>query len=223
MSQNIWEGNRVGRHRQRRRAELVSSLLKRSGRKTILDIGSAEGFETSFISGTGANVCGVEIDLNYINIAKQRVPEADFINASVEYLPFKNCSFDAACILEVLEHLPADTQTKGLIEVENVVKDKGSLIISIPYKENIIKTKCINCYKLTPLYGHLHSMDDDYITSRLPSGSRFSLASKHRLPNIQLISCKTFFEPLPLNLWLLMNTVLGLVKKGYWIVLHYNR
>src|SRR5687767_14804681 len=105
MSQNLWEGNRVARHRQRRRAELVRSLLKRSGGKTILDIGSAEGFATSFFSDAGAKICGVEIDLEYIKIAKQKVPEAEFINASIEHLPFKNSSFDAVCILEVLEHL----------------------------------------------------------------------------------------------------------------------
>ncbi|MPZ07596.1 MAG: methyltransferase domain-containing protein [Nitrososphaeraceae archaeon] len=223
MGQNVWQGDKIVIHKQRRRAELVRSFLKRSGRKTLLDIGSAKGFVTSILSSGVAMTYGIEIDMEYIKVAKQKVPNSEFINASMEYLPFKDRSFDAVCILEVLEHLPAEIQKKGIAEAEQVLKDKGSLIISIPYKENIIRTKCIHCGKITPLYGHLHSMEEEYITSKLPRSSHFLLVKKYRLPNIQVISCKTIFEPLPLRLWLLVNDILGLAKKGYWIVLHYER
>lgn len=223
MGQNVWEGNKSVIHRQRRRAELVGSFLKRSGRKTLLDIGSAKGFVTNMLSTPGAKIFGVEINLEYIEIAKQKVPNAEFINASIEYLPFKQNSFDAVCILEVLEHLPSEMQIKGIAQAEYVLGKSGSLIISIPYKENIIKTRCIHCGKITPLYGHLHSMQEDYITSRIPKNSNLQLAKKYLMPNVPIVSCKSIFEYLPLPLWLLTNDILGMVKKGYWIVLHYER
>lgn len=223
MGQYVWEGNRTTIHKQRRRAELIRSFLERSRRKTLLDIGSAKGFVTSILSSKGTRAIGIEIDVDYIKIAKQKVPDSEFVNASIEYIPFKDGTFDAVCLLEVLEHLPAELQTKGISEAIRVLRAKSSLIISIPYKENIIKTKCIHCGKVTPLYGHLHSMGEEYIKSKIPSSSNFSLAKKYRLPNIQLISCKPIFGLLPFRVWLLLNHALGLAKKGYWMVLHFER
>jgi SAM-dependent methyltransferase len=223
VSQNIWTGPRVVKHRQRRRAELVTSYLRRSNIKIILDIGCAEGYATSFFSSLNAVTCAIEIDLQYIRIAKKYVKKVDFVNASIEFLPFRTQTFDAVCILEVLEHLPSDLQLRGLQEADRILKQPGSLIISIPHLENIIRTKCIHCGELTPLYGHLHSMDESFIAARLPNSQKFALQKKYRLPNIQMISCRGVFETLPLRMWLLLNDILGLARKGYWIVLDYTK
>jgi SAM-dependent methyltransferase len=209
--------------RQRRRAELVRSLLRKQQVKTVLDIGCAEGYATSFFSSATTRVCGVEIDIDYLKVAKRKVVNADFINASIEKLPFRKDCFEAVCILEVLEHIPSDVQEKGLTEANYVLKNKGSLVISVPYRENIIRTKCIHCGKITPLYGHLNSIDEVYVSSKLPPYANFLLSKKYSLPNIEMISCKSVFGHFPLRLWMLVNNVLGLIRKGYWIVLFYSK
>jgi ubiquinone/menaquinone biosynthesis C-methylase UbiE len=222
LSQNIWERRSSSLHRQKRRAQLVGSYLKREQVSRIVDIGCAEGYATSFISKPGRSVIGVERDIQYLRIAKEKVREVNFINATIECLPFKKESFDAICVLEVLEHLDLQTQKTGMKEVDRILKSRGVLIVSVPYKENIIETKCVHCGKDTPLYGHLHSLDEDHINTILPS-SNFYLKSKYRLPNIQIVSCKIFFEPLPLSVWKVINNLLGYIRKGYWIVLKYTK
>lgn len=220
MRQNIWEQRKAGLHRQKRRAQLVTSYLKKSHVKRILDIGSAEGYATSFISITKAFVVGIEINMESLRIAKEKVKNIEFINASIDNLPFREGVFDAVCILEVLEHLEIEIQKKGLEDVDRILCNKGNLVISVPYKESIIQTKCIHCGKDTPLYGHLHSLSELDIQKILPHAD-YRLLTKYRLPNIQLISCKDTFEPLPLQAWLFLNEILGFISKGYWIVLHY--
>ena len=162
------------------------------------------------------------LKLRILKSRKEKVRGADFINASIEYLPFRQDSFDAVCILEVMEHLPRHLQEKGLREVNEVLSGRGSLLISFPYKENIIKTKCVHCGNITPMHGHLHSMDENYIMSLLPNDTKFSLRYKNRLPNLELISCSASLEVFPFRLWAMINHVLGKIRKGYWMVLLFS-
>jgi SAM-dependent methyltransferase len=222
VSQNIWGHKNIALHRQKRRAQVISSYLRRCNAKKILDIGSAEGYATSFISKVGEIVVGIEIDAEYLRVAKDKVKDAEFINASLGNLPFRNEFFDAVCVLEVMEHLDFDTQRKGLKEIDRILCPHGNLIISVPYRENIIQTKCIHCGKETPLYGHLCRLDESYINGILPP-HQYRLSKTYRMPNVQMISCKRIFEPLRLRFWLFLNDILGVIRKGYWIILHYRK
>jgi hypothetical protein len=123
------------------------------------------------------------------------------------------------CILEVLEHLPAQLQEQGLDEADRALRANGVLLISTPYKEQISYTPCVHCEKLTPLWGHLHTLDEKIVGSLLPQN--YKLLKKYHLPNVALISCLQAFEPLPLSIWLLINNALGLIRKGYWMLLKY--
>jgi 2-polyprenyl-3-methyl-5-hydroxy-6-metoxy-1,4-benzoquinol methylase len=218
--QNLWESKN---ERQRRRAELIKSLVRKHKVKWILDIGCAEGFITKYLYEAADRTIGTDSDLQYLKTAKKELHGLDFVNASIEFSPFRDSSFDGITILEVLEHLPASMQEHGLQESQRLLKKNGLLIVSVPYKENIIKTKCIHCGKITPLYGHLHVMDETYIQSKFGKNSSLVLRSVYRLPNIQMISCKSFFKSLPFRLWLILNDILGLIKKGYWAVYCFSK
>jgi ubiquinone/menaquinone biosynthesis C-methylase UbiE len=218
--QNIWELKNSTLHRQKRRAQIVKKSLNKPTVKVILDIGCAEGYTTSFISGMNNTfVVGVELDIEYLKIAKSKVKDASFINASIQYLPFRDNCFDAVCILEVLEHLHSELLQTGLHESNRVLHSNGILLLSTPYKEKITYSRCIHCQRLTPLYGHINVLDEEKISGLLPS--YFNLIEKYHMPNVGLLSCSNLLEPLPLKIWLSINNILGLKKKGYWIVLTY--
>lgn len=221
MSQNIWELKGLMMQRQKRRAQVVRRSLKLSNVKTVLDVGCAEGYTTSFISNVCTFIVGVELNMTSLRIAKSKVKRGIFINASIDYLPFRADCFDAVCILEVLEHLPNEVQCNGLKEADRVLHSKGIIIISVPYKEQIIQTTCIHCQKITPLYGHLHSLDVYKIRSLIPIDYR--LIELYHLANVQIISCANFLKPIPLTIWLQINNLLGLVRKGYWIIVKYQK
>jgi ubiquinone/menaquinone biosynthesis C-methylase UbiE len=222
MSQNIWEQAGYGGQRQRRRAEIVKATLRSHRVRIVLDAGCAEGYATRFISDLSDFVVGLELNLETLNIAKKKVNGVSFINASIKFLPFRDNIFDAICMLEVLEHMDLGIQRECIKEANRVLESNGLIVISIPYKEKVINTNCIHCGKLTPLYGHLQSLDEHKITSLL-SPYHFSLTKMHHLPNVGLVSCSRLFKWLPLPLWLIVNKVLGLVRKGYWIILQYKK
>lgn len=209
-------------NRQKRRSELVKKCIPTKVIK-VIDIGCAEGFTTSYIMDMHKFVVGVELNFDNLRIAKQKVTGAFFINGSIDFLPFLDNYFDAATVLEVLEHLPTELQIKGLEETNRVLKSQGVLIISVPYKEKITYTKCIHCDQNTPLYGHLHSLDEHKVTALLPSISLYILEEKFNIPHIVHISCSSILGRLPLSIWIKVNNLLGKFNrlKGYWIILKY--
>jgi len=216
--QNIWELQGFLLNRQVRRGQIVKSMLKSFKARLVLDVGCAEGFLTNFLSQLPAYIIGIDLDES-IKIAKSKVSRADFIRATITHLPFKDECFDAITILEVLEHLPNPILNEGIKEVDRVLKPEGILLISAPYKEKITYTRCIHCGKLTPLWGHLRSLDEHKVSSSLPKNYR--LVGKKHIPNLELISCSRVMSFLPLQLWLLINEILGIIRKGYWIILEY--
>jgi ubiquinone/menaquinone biosynthesis C-methylase UbiE len=220
MSQNIWELRGSLLIRQMKRAQLVKHTLKRSKAKFILDVGCAEGFVTSFLSQLPAYVIGIDIDES-IKIAKTKVKNAYFVYASITHLPFKDGSFEAVTLLEILEHLPNAAINKGIAEVDRVLTSGGTLIVSVPYKEKITYTRCIHCGKLTPLWGHIQSFDEGKLKSLLPKN--YAQIEKKHLPNIELILCNRLIGNFPLQIWLIINKILGLIRKGYWLVLRYKK
>jgi ubiquinone/menaquinone biosynthesis C-methylase UbiE len=221
MSQNVWNLKGATKERQKRRAQVVKMSLDKKIINKILDIGCAEGYATSFIADESRLVVGVELDFEYLKIAKNKLRQVLFINASIDHLPFRDSLFDAVCILEVLEHLSSNLQRSGLKEADRVLRSKGPLIISVPYKEQIVYTRCIHCENMTPLYGHLHSLDEYKILSLLPS--HFRLVKKFHLPNVTMISSSSMLRTLPILIWLVINNTLGLLTKGYWIVLQFTK
>lgn len=220
IQQNIWELKGSLLIRQVRRAEVVKQMLKHSKAKQILDIGCAEGFITSYLSQLQAQVVGIDIDQN-LKIAKNKVKNAEFIQASITHLPFKDGSFEAATLLEILEHLPNAAISKGIAEVNRVLKSGGTLIVSVPYKEKITYTRCIHCGKLTPLWGHIQSFDENKLKSLL--SQNYEQIEKKHIPNIELLSSHRIFGNFPLQIWLIINNILGLIRKGYWIILKYKK
>jgi ubiquinone/menaquinone biosynthesis C-methylase UbiE len=220
MTQNIWELQGPLLLRQIKRAQIVKSMLSSYKAKLILDVGCGEGFVTSFLSQLPAYVIGIDIDEN-LKIAKDKVRNASFIYASITHLPFRSQTFEAVTLLEILEHLEDQTINEGIKEVNRVLKSSGALIISVPYKEKITFTRCIHCGKLTPLWGHIQTFDENKFISLLPEN--YILIKKKHLPNIELISCSRLFGNLPYLLWLVLNNFLGLLRKGYWIVLKFKK
>ncbi len=222
LHQNAWQLSGFWLNRQIRRSEVVRKCISKD--TTVLDIGCAEAFTTKYIIEKAKTVVGIELNFDNLRIAKEKVYEGHFINGSIDFLPFKDNSFNAITILEVLEHLPKDLQLRGMDETNRVLSHGGNLILSVPFKEKIQYTKCIHCNQETPLWGHLHSFDEKKISSLLPDGL-FSLVESFELPHIVYISCLSVFKFLPVQAWLKLNDLLGKMKflRGYWIILNYKK
>ncbi len=82
-----------------------------------------------------------------IDLPGTRIPELqekykddsriEFVEWTVLELPFPKNSFDVVAMWEVLEHLPKNSESLALLEINRVLKKDGILILSTPHHHSI--------------------------------------------------------------------------------------
>lgn len=100
----------------------------------VLDVGCGYGSLLSVAINKGANVSGVDIDLDSIKRAKRYLKgkKCQLIKVKDENLPFADNSFDAIFLFDVIEHVKDPKTT--IKECYRVLKPKGLLYIEfMPY------------------------------------------------------------------------------------------
>lgn len=97
----------------------------------ILDVGVGQGRLLGSIDRLQR--FGIDISFDYLRQAQQKGIEVAF--ARIEDMPYKNESFDAIVVTDVLEHvIDLHACTKQILRV---LKPGGHLIIRVPYKEDL--------------------------------------------------------------------------------------
>jgi len=101
---------------------------------SLLDIGCGGGHFLEFISKKpgirGDSLYGIDYSRKAIEQARQRVPEAHFLENDAGCLNFPSGQFNSVICCEVLEHVTNPQQV--LSEAYRVLADEGKLIITIP-------------------------------------------------------------------------------------------
>lgn len=88
----------------------------------ILDAGCGEGVLVEKFRALDFDITGC--DLNY---------ESEFVQkADILAMPYPDNTFDAVLFLDVIEHLSVLDQETALLELKRILKDTGTLVISIP-------------------------------------------------------------------------------------------
>ncbi len=102
-----------------------------SGQKTnlrVLDLGSATGGNTQYISSMGHDVTSVEYSEIGVRIQKNKgIP---VVQADARDLPFPESTFDIVVCLDVIEHIAEDRLVAS--EICRVLKSGGKFLISVP-------------------------------------------------------------------------------------------
>ena len=78
-----------------------------------------------------------------LGIATQSIIPDLVIADANQPLPFGSQTFDAVVMAEVLEHLPQDFQ--ALKEVRRVVKENGTLVLTVPYYHDPAAARAYCC------------------------------------------------------------------------------
>lgn len=112
-----------------------------AGSRVVIDIGAGRGFLMRDIGSTSRTVVGIEPDASLSRQAATSVrstPNAFVCQADGRTLPFPTDAFDAALLIEVLEHIanPGDV----LDEIQRVLRPGGHLCLAVPtwYTERIL-------------------------------------------------------------------------------------
>ncbi len=107
----MWSSDRASSYDQgltRLTAHTASRLLDIVGARRgveLLDVGTGPGLVAEAAALRGCSVTGIDISPQMLDIARERVPDAEFHEGSAESLPFANDAFDAVVGNFVVLHL----------------------------------------------------------------------------------------------------------------------
>jgi SAM-dependent methyltransferase len=105
----------------------------------VLDVGSAAGAITHFLSGFGCEAVGVDLSETGVQRARERYSELRFEVADAAALPFGDGSFDKVVAADVTEHLDDETLRGMLTECRRVLVPGGTLSIHTPNPKHLIE------------------------------------------------------------------------------------
>ena len=121
-SVSFWE-----RRYHTKRMGYVISRIGRHG-DLFLDVGCGSGEYLKYASEAGSKCVGIDISVNYLKIAKEKCPVADFVRADIRMLPLRDSCADVTLCSEVLEHV--SNLTEAVAELKRATK--RNLIITTP-------------------------------------------------------------------------------------------
>lgn len=108
-------------------AEMLSGRLAPGAR--ILDAGCGTGATMRRLSAFGEPF-GVDLSEEAVRFCRMRGPSPAAVANAQGRLPFRDASFDAACLLDVIEHI--DDERAVLTEIARVVRPSGVVVITVP-------------------------------------------------------------------------------------------
>ncbi|HDY90001.1 MAG TPA: class I SAM-dependent methyltransferase [bacterium] len=167
------------RYSEKRRMQLISRMVPKTGISRLLDVGCGTAELSENLFNRGLNVIALDLGFDSIKRASMKLRNKNldfpFVQGDIYRLPYEDNSFDAVVASEILEHLEKPQDALG--EVARIVRPGGYFIVSTPYCERLRFTLCIHCNKKTPVNAHLHSFDDKIMENMLKEAG-FSIEKK---------------------------------------------
>ncbi len=104
--------------------------------KFVLDIGCGTGWFEHQNKNIVKKIWAIDVDIKHVNQNKNffKNKNIEFMVASGLDIPLRDGDVDVIVTSEVIEHIPKDRENIFFKEVYRVLKNKGKLFISTPYK-----------------------------------------------------------------------------------------
>jgi SAM-dependent methyltransferase len=112
-----------------RRLAILERYVKGPGR--ILECGCAHGFQLAWLRERGWDAVGTDVSLMASAYAREHFG-LEVITAPLEEAPLPETSFDAAYLVDVVEHLYEPEA--ALANVRRALKPGGAILVQVPYE-----------------------------------------------------------------------------------------
>ncbi len=121
-------------------ARRVNHYLRNRDKGEVLDVGCSHGAYGFELAKLGYSVVGIDMNRESIQLAQQiktyiGIKNISFYEMDILSNRFANNRFDVIITFETLEHIQEDS--KAIQEFHRILKEKGLLIISVPYAERV--------------------------------------------------------------------------------------
>ena len=146
---------------------------------SVLEIGCGTGIDLRLFPDT-FQIHGIDLNDNALDIAKEKVPDANFKKGTITELPFEDSSIDFVFTHQLLNYLDNDTLEKGIAEMYRVA---GKYIMNCEKFEETEKQidedhKFRNMYKRWINYKVKIASNVDMHEEIEPDKARFTLLRK---------------------------------------------
>ena len=95
----------------------------------VIDAGCGSGVPVAQFLARSFQVTGVDFAEEQIRLAKEKVPNAEFICADITDLPFRDGIFDAVCSYYAIIHVPREEHPKLLLELHRILRPGGLVLL----------------------------------------------------------------------------------------------
>lgn len=122
---------------------------------SVLDVGCGDGTLLDSLDPAMVKI-GLDISYAVLNMIKNK---GNRVQASSDFLPFRDGQFDLVLSTEVLEHLSSTIFEASRLEMQKL--SKKYILISVPFQEDLAKnqTRCPGCGHIFHIHLHVRSFD----------------------------------------------------------------
>ena len=173
---------------------LIFRELKKNNPKTWCDVGCGDGALISTLSNflPSTNCQGIDYDEKAISLARHISPKGNFVVADITNDQLS--TFDAVTAVEVFEHIPPEFGDDFIRSLGRLVKKNGSLILTVPHKNQGMASKHYRHFTTKELSSILKANLPDFEII-----SAYGFNQKNWLENVNkgLLQTKHFFLEIP--------------------------
>ena len=121
------EGSEYRRKSRERIAKIYLKFLEKEDEDKIIDLGCGSGYLTQFLG----KAVGIDSSPGMLEVARKKLPDLKFIEASIFELPFKDNEFDRAVTHRVIGNFKEKEYRKVVKEIRRILKDKGVFVFDM--------------------------------------------------------------------------------------------
>lgn len=105
----------------------------------ILDIGCGMGYCLNALRQAGhTNLTGIDVDAGQIESCRKKGLKVQLVEDSVAFLNDRKNTFDLIVALDVIEHIPVDSQMAFIRAIGSSVRLGGKLVCTVPNANSIV-------------------------------------------------------------------------------------